>query len=580
MTAAHGIIGLIRLARPHWPSYASGILALLAGTGLFLLLPQQLGQLIQLISGPPQTLQMSLLAPVAMTIGAIFIGQALLMAVYSYLISLVAERIGNELRAAFFCQMISRPVTANGEKQLGAVASEFSSDLAIIQLGLSDSLVAFLRHAIFTLGAFIALFLVDVSMAAISLLSVLVVAGVITVFMRLAHQAVLRLQKRRAEILAFLVEAVANAYVIQAYQRVSYFNKRFRSQLDRAYGEITHNTRLMVFISPVSLLVFGVAIGVILAVGLQAVAQGRIDTAGLIAFLSYVMILVVSVSQLGMTLGRIRQSASIYDKQKPLLQTVAAAGAEMDPGPLLASDASGFIFDKVSYRYPQARTPVLNEVSFSIPAGKITAIVGESGAGKSTVVALLANLLQPATGAVYCAAGSGQIALVPQNCFLFSDSIRENIRFGRHWLTDEQVERAACAAQIHQFILGLPDRYSHQIEEGGANFSRGQQQRIALARALCGQPSVLLMDEATASMDVISERAIRHVLQRLRGSMTIVVIAHKGEMLSDVDHLIVLDQGNIVYEGKPECAQGVGGVVDLLPQLSITNKIAEIADAT
>jgi ABC-type multidrug transport system fused ATPase/permease subunit len=223
---------------------------------------------------------------------------------------------------------------------------------------------------------------------------------------------------------------------------------------------------------------------------------------------------------------------------------------------------------------------VLNEVSFSIPAGKITAIVGESGAGKSTVVALLANLLQPATGAVYCAAGSGQIALVPQNCFLFSDSIRENIRFGRHWLTDEQVERAACAAQIHQFILGLPDRYNHQIEEGGANFSRGQQQRIALARALCGQPSVLLMDEATASMDVISERAIRHVLQRLRGSMTIVVIAHKGEMLSDVDHLIVLDQGNIVYEGKPECAQGVGGVVDLLPQLSITNKVAEIADAT
>jgi ABC-type multidrug transport system fused ATPase/permease subunit len=580
--ADKGIMALLMLARTRWPAYFLSILALSIGTGLFLLLPQQLGELIQAVSKPPETLNMSQLAPIAAFIGAIFIGQAVMIAFYSYIIALVAERIGNELRATFFHNLVSRSFDVDGEKQLGAIASEFSSDLSIIQAGLSDTLISFLRHTIFTVGALIAMFVVDYWMATISLLSVAVVVLVIGVFMKLASQAVLRLQKKRSETLALLVESAANAYVIQAYRMVGYFDRRFRERLNSTYREIARNTRLMALISPVSLAVFGVAIFVILAIGLQSVAEGRMDVAGLVAFLAYAMILVVSISQLGMTLGRMRQAAAMYSKQQSMLKRDLNTVVENDEnsGTVRSLIAPEFHFDKVTYRYPNAELLALDEVSFSIPRGKITAIVGESGAGKSTIVGLLSGLIVPTGGGIRSSAGGDTIALVPQNCFLFTGSISDNIRFGREWISDAQLECAAVSAQIHGHLVGLPERYNHRVEEGGANFSRGQQQRIALARALAGNPSTLVLDEATASLDVISERAIRNVLHELRGRMTVVVIAHNGEMLSDVDHLVVLDKGRIVYEGAPTHAVHVGGVVDLLPQLCRTGKVSEIMDAT
>lgn len=582
MNTSKGIFSLLLLTRSHWLTYAFGILALTLGTGLLLLLPQKLGELIQAVSGPPETLSMSRLTPIAAFIGAIFIGQAIMIAIYSYIITLVAERIGNQLRANFFLNIVSQSFDSDSERQLGKIASEFSSDLGIIQTGLSDTLISFLRHTIFTLGALMAMCLVDIRMALISLTSVAAVALVISIFMKLANQAVLQLQKKRSETLALLVESAANAYVIQAYRMVGYFDKRFRARLSSTYHEIARNTRLMALINPVSLAVFGVAIFAILAAGLNSVAQGQLDVAGLVAFLVYAMILVVSISQLGMTMGRMRQAATIYNKQLPMIQPNLAELKIYDTT-LSRNDNPSipeFTFKDITYRYNNSNRPALNEVSFFIPSGKITAIVGESGSGKSTIIGLLSGLIIPTIGTISPETNNVSIALVPQNCFLFAGSVRDNIRFGREWISDDQIERAAIAAQIHEYLVGLPDSYNQYVEENGANFSRGQQQRIALARALAGNPTTLIMDEATASLDVVSERAIKDVLQELRGLMTIVVVAHNGEMLNDVDHLIVLDKGRIVYQGEPERATNVGGVVDLLPQLKRGQIGLEEMDAT
>ncbi len=192
-----------------------------------------------------------------------------------------------------------------------------------------------------------------------------------------------------------------------------------------------------------------------------------------------------------------------------------------------------------------------------MPAGKVTAIVGESGSGKSTLAAMLCGLYQPQRGSIAMLGDGdesigmggcypGQIAMVPQEPFLFAGTILENITFGREEITEARARRAADAARIHDFIAALPNGYHTNLDEAGKNLSRGQRQRIAIARALAGEPTAVILDEATASLDIVSERAIKAVIDDLRGSVTFVIIAHQGALLSGVDHCVALRCGEVI----------------------------------
>ncbi|HEY4083134.1 MAG TPA: ABC transporter ATP-binding protein [Burkholderiaceae bacterium] len=580
-------IALLALARSRWPAYLAAVLCVAAGTGMFLVIPQKLGALVQAVSSARGA---EVAAPSfypALTIALLLVGQAVMMAAYGYIVALVAEKIGNELRAAFFHHLILKPIDV-GAEQLGAIASQFSSDLAIIQGGLSDTLVSFLRHALFTAGALVAMFLVDTRMAVVCIGSVLIVALVVSAFIHHATKALLRVQAQRARTVALLVESASNAYVIQAYGRSAYFDERFRERLADTYREIVGSLRLMSLINPVSLTVFAFAILGIMGYGFGAVASGRLSVADLVAFITYAVILVASVSQLGMTLGQMRQASAMLEKHGPLLRTTTASPPMAGTGltaPRRPTELPPLKirFEAVSYSYPGASKAALREVSFEVPAGRVTAIVGESGAGKSTLAGLMNGLLAPASGCVTLEPApqdrAAAIGIVPQNPFLFAGTVAENIGFGREHIDRQDMAWAASAAHIHTHITQLAEGYDEVLQEKGNNLSRGQQQRIALARALAGRPAALILDEATASLDAISERAIRLAMDDLRGRMTVVVIAHHGEILSGVDHLIVLDQGRVIYEGPPQGAGAVRSVVDFLPQLAQGELLKERSDA-
>src|SRR5262245_36930813 len=286
-------------------------------------------------------------------------------------------------------------------RPLGRIASEFSSDLALVQDGISVKVVDFFRHAIFTAGALVAIFYIDFRMTLFALVAVLLVAGVVLAFMRSGAKAIVAVQQQRAKLVSVLVESASNAYVIQAFGRIQFMEGRFAEELRRTFERIRKHALLMAAMSPVSLIVFSCLMVVAIAYGVEELRVGRVQLAGLLSYFTYTLMLTASVTQVGYIGGQIRQAGAILMKHRESLreiQSLPISGLRRANskarGPLEAH------FQGVTYSYTGAELPALRDVSFSIPSGSVTGVSGESGAGKSTVVGVLANLLKPQVGYV------------------------------------------------------------------------------------------------------------------------------------------------------------------------------------
>jgi len=482
--------------------------------------------------------------------------QVILAAMYSYIVSIVGERVGLELRARFFDRFMRRTAASDGERA-GAKASEFVADLAIIQSAFGDTAVSFVRHVLFTLGALAAMFLVDFRMAFATLLGTALVAAVIIAFVAAMSRSLVRMQEKRAVVVGSLLEAAGNRYIIQAFRKEDYFRDLFDSTLRSAFLVIRRYQRFSVLMNPAAFVALSMAVAGIVVVGSKEVSVGRLEPADILAFLTYAVILVTAVSQIGMTAGQLRQAFLMFHKHEALLAVgIAVRQRYTSKSQQVSSVGIAFRFIDVNFTYPKCTNTALRSVNFSIPEKKTTALLGASGSGKSTVAAILLDLLHPQSGNIEKPTKCEGIAVVPQEPFLFRGTVSDNIRFGRSELSNEVIRSSAVMAQISDQVNQLSDGYSHVISEGGGNLSRGQQQRLALARAIAGGPSVLILDEATASLDVASERAIASALRGMRGETTIIIIAHQGSLIEDVDHLIVLDAGSVLYEGPPDAWPG------------------------
>jgi ABC-type multidrug transport system fused ATPase/permease subunit len=417
-------------------------------------------------------------------------------------------------------------------------------------------------------GSLIALFLIDFKMTLLALAGVGGVAGVLLLFIRKATASVMAIQQRRSKVMALLLETAANAYIIQAYGREDYMSARFSSWLNEMFSRVWRQMLLMACMNPVCLVLFAAVMTGLGMYGMQQLRGAHLTIAMLISYFTLAAVMVAAMSQFGYLAGRLRQAGAILVKHERMLATTTprrSAAAALSSLALAKSTRRPFGFEvrDVSFTYPGKEAPAVSDAKFYVPAGKVTAIVGESGSGKSTIAAMLCGLYQPQRGSIRMVAvgeddmDNGmdpssmgfEIAMVPQEPFLFAGTILENITFGREGITEAQARRAADAARIHDYITALPEGYSTNLDEAGKNLSRGQRQRIAIARALVGEPKAIILDEATASLDVVSERAIKAVIDELRGRVTFVIIAHQGALLSNVDNCVTLHCGKVVSNG-------------------------------
>lgn len=568
------LLRLLKLIRAYKGTYSVAIVALIAGSAAFLLIPPQFGRLMAALNSVAAG-QSTEPATTAVLAAAAFLGlHGVAALVYTFLVSFASERIVNQLRARFFGNLVGERLDSRPPKALGEVASEFSSDLSLVQDGLSGTLIDCVRHALVTAGAFVALFLIDFKMTVVALAGVGVVAGAILLFIRRVTASLMTIQQSRAKVMSLLLESASNVYIIQAYGRTAYMSARFASRLREMFSRVWRQMLLVASMSPVCLLLFAGVMSALAMFGMHQLRGAHLTIPNLISYFTFAAVLVASVSQLGYLAGRLRQAGAMLAKHERMLEPARLPRVDGEAGTCDSGERPyGFELRHVDFTYPGKDEAAVSKVSFIIPPGKVTAIVGDSGSGKSTLAALLCGIYQPQSGTVHLIANDStptgllpsavehRIAIVPQEPFLFAGSVLENIIFGREEITEAQARQAADAARIHDFIMTLADGYDTEIAEAGRDLSRGQRQRIAIARALAGNPSAIIMDEATASLDLASERAIKCVIEDLRGCVTFVIIAHQGALLSGVDHRIELHCGAVKSEGSSALFEMAGGSV-------------------
>jgi ATP-binding cassette subfamily B protein len=443
-------------------------------------------------------------------------------------------------------------------QQTGQLMSRATVDLQAVRFFLGYGLVFILQSALTILLAGVAMFAVQPGLAAVSLIPVPIVVFVSARYGRRSRPALQELQQRIAELTADVEENIGGVRVVKSFAREDRQLGRFRGQVGRVWDQAMVSTRLQAFYNPFIGFLPQLGLAAILFFGGRQVINGTLTIGQFSAFYAYLLLLLSPMRTLGISLG--------------LAQRATAAGARvyqiLDREPRIASppgapplpEGSGHVrFRDVDLQYEGTVRPALHGIDLDVPAGTTIALVGATGSGKTTLVQLIPRLYDATRGAVLVdgadvrdvdvASLRGAIAVVNDDPFLFSATVAENIAYARADATDEEIELAARRAQAHEFIVRLPDGYQTRVGERGLTLSGGQRQRLAIARALLADPRILILDDATSSVDASTEQQIKAALREAMAGRTTFVIAHRLSTISLADTIAVLEDGELVAVG-------------------------------
>ena len=467
-------------------------------------------------------------------------------------------RIEAELRERLFAHLQGLPVSFHDEWQSGQLLARATSDLNAIRMFLGYALVFFAYLGTTFLAVAVALLLLSPLLAVLTL--ALAVPFGLTAYRFNRRMDVIAADSREAvgDVTNVVEESAGGVRVLKAFGQEA----RAIDRLDGASARLRDINLQMVrvrgFYIPTLALLPNLILGLIFGVGGWQVLDHHLSIGGLVAFTQYLGYLVVPLRFVGWMLAQSQQAVAAGRRVFEILDTQPEI-ATTRGAPSLPPLSGEVTFDRVSFAYPGSSTEVLHDVSFSVRAGETVAIVGASGAGKSTIAALLPRFFDPTEGRVLVDGVDvrtvaipslrRQIGVVFDEAILFSATVGENIAFGRPEATDEEIEAAARAAGAHDFITSLPDGYDTRVGEQGFSLSGGQRQRVALARALLFRPRILVLDDPLSSVDVRTEAEIEANLQEVCRGRTTFVIAHRASTVSMADRVLLLEDGRVVATG-------------------------------
>jgi ABC-type multidrug transport system fused ATPase/permease subunit len=477
--------------------------------------------------------------------------------VQTYLTGWVGERILADLRQRLFGHLQRLSLGYYERNRAGAVISRLTNDVEALDQLVTDGVTSLFQNTLMLFGSAIILFVLDWRLA-LATLGVFPIMSVATaIFRRRSSRAYARVRERLGAVTAHLAEGIAGMRVLQAFVREGHDAQRFRDVNDHYRDANRETVVLNGFYFPFVDFLSSAATAVVLGFGGWLVFDGSLTVGALFAFIGYLANFFDPVQQLSQLYNTFLAAVAALDK---IIDVMDEEPEVLDrPGAAELPRIEGHVrFDGVRFSYARG-AEVLHGIDLDVPAGTTVALVGHTGAGKSTIAKLLARFYDPVQGAITIdghdlrevtqASLRGQLGVVPQEGFLFAGTVRENILFGRPDASPEEVAAAARAVGAHEFILELESGYETEVAERGSRLSVGQRQLVAFARALLADPRILILDEATSSVDISTERKIERALATLLAGRTALIIAHRLSTIRNADLIVVLENGRIVEQG-------------------------------
>jgi subfamily B ATP-binding cassette protein MsbA len=550
---------LARLARPYRRPIALACAALVVSGAVSLVMPAVAGRVVD-----AALIERSLDRLRSVVLG--LVGLLAVSACFSYaetwLLRSTAARILRDLRARLFGHLTTlSPAFFEGER-VGELISRLNNDVGSIGELLTQSLASTLQQTLMLVGAVTLLGILHAELLGVMLLCVPPVVIVAVLFGLRFEKLSKRQQKNLAEATVAAEESLAGIRTVQSFTAEPLARARYGERVDHVLDLGLRLARTWgAFGSLVTFFSFTAAT-MVLWYGGTLVVRGELSPGELTSFLLYTAAVASAVGSLTSVWGRLKSATGATARVRELLATTPVVADPPSPRPLGA--VRGAVdFEAVSFAYPSRPDDLaLDHVSLSVRPGEMVALVGPSGAGKSTLISLLPRFHDPQQGAVRLDGIDvrelglvelrGALGLVPQEVFLLGGTVEENLRLARPDAEQQQLEAAARGAAAHEFIAALPEGYRTVVGERGVRLSGGERQRIAIARVLLADPAVVLLDEATSSLDAESEHAVQQALARLFEGRTTLVIAHRLATVKRADRVVMLEQGRITAEGTHE----------------------------
>ena len=523
--------------------------------GMTVLIPWLIGQAVNSIESGDRD---ALLPLVGFIMGAAILRLGLTM-VRRIVAGRVSLAVEFDLRQTLYNHLQRLELGFFDSQQTGQLMSRATVDLQAIRFFLGYGLIFFSQSLLTVLFAGAVMFAMNPWLAVIALAPTPLVILTAVRFTRQSRPAMQEVQQRMAELTAEAEENVTGIRVVKAFAQENNQLERFQGSVTRLFDQSIKSTRIQAFFSPLIgvLPQFGTA--AVLLVGGTAVINGNLDIGDFTAFYTYMIILGSPMRMVGMALGMGQRAIAAGNRLFEILdrepEITSPKGA-----PALPEGDGHVALEGVSLRYSPDTPPVLRDIDLDVDGGSRIALVGPSGSGKTSLVALIARLYDPTDGRISIDGADlktieigslrGETAYVSEDSFLFGDSVAANIAYARVDASAEEVERAARLAQAHDFIVDLPDGYDTVVGERGLTLSGGQRQRIAIARAILADPRVLILDDATSSLDATTERRIRAGLDQAMLGRTTFVIGHRLSTISLADRIVLMEDGRISDTGS------------------------------
>jgi subfamily B ATP-binding cassette protein MsbA len=498
----------------------------------------------------------------------------------NYLMASIGAKIVRFLRQEVYEKLLALPMSYHSRNSSGDTVSKLLNDVSALQNTVGFTIKDILVES----GTIVALAIVAITrkwdLALVSFIAVPLIAYSIAKLGTRMQKTSVQTRLLLARISTIISESLQGMKIIKAFTMENKIKALNKEVLAEYYRNTMRETRINEFSSFNADIISGVGVAVIIFYGGALVLSDQISTGDFASFVAAIFLMYTPLRRLSRVHNNFQQGRTALERVREII----SVEPEKQDGDAIEVKGN-ILFDKVCFRYPASPNDTLNEIDLNVRSGEIIALVGYSGGGKSTLVDLVAGFWYPTAGTIYIEGKDiktlslhslrSHIGTVTQDIILFDDTVRENIRFGRPDATDEEVIEAARAAFAHDFIMEMPAGYDTRIGERGARLSGGQKQRITIARAIIRNPSILILDEATSSLDTESEHQVQKALERLMQGRTTIVIAHRLSTIQNASRIVVMSGGRIIQEGSHDELISRGGLYQELYNMQFMSSESE-----